>query len=151
MITKCVKCNSMDIIDINGVLMCNTCGEILNSHTKKDITINIDEVLLPKTNSEDIDLDDDIDDIISEDIIEDDDLEDDDFDQIEELKILKETFNYPEGFDEFTEKSEDDIMDKEGSWCYIDDIEGLDEDLSYDDFNGEFEEKYPGLLVPKKK
>lgn len=141
MITKCFKCNSVDIVDVSGVLMCNNCGEILNSDTKKDITINIDKVLLPKDDSDDIDIYDDLDDIFEDDIFEEDTIEDDDFED-EELEF--------EGFHK-DNTNVDDIMNQEGNWCYIDDIDGLDEDLSYEDFNGEFEEKYPGLLVAKGK
>lgn len=143
--TKCFKCNSNDIIDVNGVLMCNNCGEILNADTKKEITLDIDELATEKSpiknvknhvkldsqklskvkiNSDDESL---LEDYDSEGLLNDDYLE-----------------NYE------CDKDNLDIMDNEDLWTYIDDVEGLDEDLQDKDYNDEYEEKYPGLLVIKK-
>lgn len=123
--------------------MCSKCGEILNAESKKDITLNIDEIIteesplrnikkhikLDSKNLSKVKIND------KEELLESYDCN----------GLLKD--NYLDGY-EYDEKL--DIMDNEDLWNYIDDVDGLDEDLQDSNYNDEYEEKYPGLLVIKK-
>ncbi|AWZ48587.1 hypothetical protein [Hathewaya limosa] len=132
---KCSKCGSLDIVDVDELLMCNACGEILNQDAKKERSIKVDAILEEKevnvghikVNSKDL----------GKITIKDKELE---------KEHIKESYiDNQENQDSF------DVMDNEDLWCYIDDEEGLDEELDVLDGNSEYEEVFPGLITFRKK
>ncbi|SHJ41017.1 hypothetical protein SAMN02745248_00022 [Hathewaya proteolytica DSM 3090] len=145
MIEKCHKCHSLDIVDVDGVLMCNNCGEILNGDCKKEISIKIDSVEAQNHAESSISQDDDLNIEALENLNDEDDLSEEeigDFQPFSDLSYLLDS-------EEEMDSDQEDVLNREGQWCFIDDVDDLAEDLSYEDYNNAYEEKYPGLLIRK--